>query len=54
MYASDEFVCITTGTGSDTQVTIVVVTSIDTRLIGNSDSPCPIVLPKGFGADMAT
>ena len=46
MNTSYELVRIAAGTGSDTQITVIVPASCDTWLLGCSYSPCTVVVPK--------
>ncbi len=50
--ASDKGMGIATGAGSHTESSKAVTTAPDARLVGSSDAPGAVVVPKGFRADM--
>ena len=52
MNTANELVGIAASTGSDAQVTVMVATSCDTRLVGGTDAPCAVVVPERLWADM--
>lgn len=54
MTGSDDFPCITAKTCTDTQIPVMVASSDDTWLIGNTQIVGEVVMPETFLGDMAS
>ena len=54
MSGSDDFPCITAKTCTDTQIPVMVTSSDDTGLIGNTQIIGKVVMPEAFLGDMAS
>jgi hypothetical protein len=54
MEAAKELVGITADTCSYADIAVMVTTTYHTRFVGCTYSPCAVVLPEGFRANVAT